>query len=68
MGAENVVPVVMARSPRSTATTSPHASTAISAKITTEGLTALNKRVEVDHEDADAVAADWLEENGFASD
>ena len=39
----------------------------ISAALTTEGLTELNRRVGIDLEDADAVATDWLTENGFIS-
>jgi len=38
----------------------------VSAKITTDDLTELNKRVDVDKEDAEDVAADWLSENGFS--
>ncbi len=38
---------------------------AISAKFTTAGLTELIKRVEVDQEDAEDVAADWLQKNGL---
>lgn len=34
----------------------------LTAKLTTEGLTELNKRVDVDKEDAEDVAADWLSE------
>ncbi len=37
----------------------------ISAALTTEGLTELNRRVGIELEDADAVATDWLTENGF---
>ncbi len=37
----------------------------VSAALTTEGLTALNRRVDVDKENPDDVAADWLEENGL---
>ena len=39
----------------------------ISAALTTEGLTELNRRVDIELEDADAVAIDWLTENGFVS-
>jgi osmoprotectant transport system substrate-binding protein len=37
----------------------------VTAEITTEGLTALNKKVQVDKEDPDDVAEEWLRENGF---
>lgn len=38
---------------------------AITAELTTEGLTQLNAQVEVDQEDPDAVAEAWLRDNGF---
>ena len=37
----------------------------VGAKLTTEGLIELNKRFDVDKEDASAIATDWLTENGF---
>lgn len=37
----------------------------VSAAIDTETLTALNARFDIDAEDADAIAADFLSENGF---
>lgn len=39
---------------------------AVSAELTTEQLTELDSRVQVDHEEADEVAADWLAEAGLA--
>ena len=39
----------------------------ISAKLTTDELTQLNKRFTVDKEDASAIAKDWLTDNGFLS-
>ncbi len=38
----------------------------VSAKLTSADLSDLNERVNVDKEDPDAVAADWLRANGFA--
>ena len=38
---------------------------AVSAKITTEGLTDLNKQTGIDKKDPDAVAQAWLDSNGF---
>ena len=38
---------------------------AVSAKLTTVELTALNKRVEIDGDDPDKVAAEWLASNGI---
>jgi len=40
----------------------------ISAELTTEDLTELNKRFDVDREDADAIAESWLSDNGIAGD
>lgn len=39
---------------------------AVSAELTTEDLTEMNKRYDVDKDDAEDIAADWLEEHGFA--
>ncbi len=38
---------------------------AVSAKLTTEGLTAMNKQTDVDKKDPDDVAQQWLDDNGF---
>ena len=37
----------------------------VSAKLTTDDLIAMNKRYDIDHDDADQIAADWLSDNGF---
>jgi osmoprotectant transport system substrate-binding protein len=37
----------------------------ISAELTTEDLTELNRRYDVDREDAEDIAADWLADHGF---
>jgi osmoprotectant transport system substrate-binding protein len=37
----------------------------VSSKITTEELTELNRRAGIDREDPNAIATDWLSENGF---
>ena len=37
----------------------------ISSKLTTADLTAMNKRFDIDNEDADEIAADWLADNGY---
>ncbi|WP_255430047.1 ABC transporter substrate-binding protein [Streptomonospora sp. PA3] len=39
---------------------------AVSAELTTEELIELDARVQIDHEEADKVAADWLAETGLA--
>jgi osmoprotectant transport system substrate-binding protein len=38
----------------------------VSSKLTTEEMTELNRRVDVDKEDPEAVAAEWLADNGFS--
>ncbi|MFN2504549.1 MAG: glycine betaine ABC transporter substrate-binding protein [Acidimicrobiales bacterium] len=60
--ADNVVPVI--RTDKAT----PEVRTVldkVSAALTTEELSALNERANVDKDDPDAVAQDWLKENGF---
>jgi osmoprotectant transport system substrate-binding protein len=37
----------------------------ISAALTTDDLIAMNKRYDIDHDDAEDIAADWLSDNGF---
>jgi osmoprotectant transport system substrate-binding protein len=37
----------------------------ISAELTTEDLTEMNRRYDVDREDAEDIAADWLADHGF---
>ena len=39
----------------------------LSSKLTTEDLTELNKRADIDKEDPEALAEEWLKENGFLS-
>ena len=60
--AENIVPVI-----RSEVLTDEIAEVldAVSAKLTTEEMTELNRRVDVDKEDPETVAQEWLAENGF---
>ena len=60
--AENIVPVI-----RSEALTDEVAEVlnAVSAKLTTEEMTELNRRVDVDKEDPEDVAQEWLADNGF---
>ena len=64
-GAENVVPIVSKKVADAYGADFKAAADAVSAKLTTAGLLALNKRVEVDKEDAKTVAADWLKQNGL---
>ena len=62
LAADNVVPIVSTELndayPDLQATTD-----AVSAGLTTENLTEMNKRFDVDREDADAIAASFLEDN-----
>jgi osmoprotectant transport system substrate-binding protein len=37
----------------------------ISSELTTDDLIAMNKRYEIDHDDAEEIAADWLSDHGF---
>lgn len=37
----------------------------VSSKLTTDELTAMNKQFDIDNEDADAIAAEWLADNGY---
>jgi osmoprotectant transport system substrate-binding protein len=38
---------------------------AVSSKITTDGLTEMNKQTDIDKKDSDDVAQQWLDDNGF---
>ncbi|MFC3995138.1 ABC transporter substrate-binding protein [Nocardiopsis sediminis] len=62
-GSQNVTPLIHGESVDETARA---ALNAVSAELTTEQLTELDQRVEVDHEEADDVAADWLQQAGLA--
>jgi osmoprotectant transport system substrate-binding protein len=66
-GAENIVPIVRDETLDAYDTLEADVD-AITAKITTEALTELNERVEVDKEDPDGVAADWLKQEGLVAD
>jgi osmoprotectant transport system substrate-binding protein len=37
----------------------------VSSKLTTADLTSMNKRFDIDNEDAEDIAADWLSDNGY---
>jgi osmoprotectant transport system substrate-binding protein len=63
--AENIVPVVRNEVLEAYGTNMSDLLNAISAKITTEALIALNGLVEIDTQDPDDVAKAWLQENGF---
>lgn len=61
---QNVVPLM--RSDVAENSTVTGAIEAVQSALTTEDLTTLNKKVDVDHEDANQVAGDWLKSKGLA--
>lgn len=61
---QNVVPLMRAEVASNPTVTS--ALDAVQSALTTDELTALNKAVDVDHDDADRVAGDWLASKGLA--
>jgi osmoprotectant transport system substrate-binding protein len=63
VGAENVVPIVRDAVLSELGDDFKEAVDAITAKLTTDGLTDLNKKVGIDKLDADDVAGAWLREN-----
>jgi osmoprotectant transport system substrate-binding protein len=64
-GSQNVVPVVRREILAAYDTEFADFVDAVSSKLTTEGLTELNKRVDIDKEDAEDVARAWLRDNDF---
>ena len=62
---QNIIPLV--RSEVSDNATATGALQAVQAALTTQELTALNSKVDADHEDPDQVAKDWLTSKGLAS-
>ena len=61
---QTVIPLMRAEVAQDTAAVG--AIDAVQAALTTEELTALNKQVDVDKEDADDVAGEWLKSKGLA--
>jgi len=61
---QNIIPLMRSDVAGNTAATG--AIDAVQAALTTEELTALNKLVDVDREDPDQVAGDWLKTKGLA--
>src|SRR5699024_5203375 len=62
-GSDNVVPLM------SKAKATPKATKiidAVQAKLTTDGLTQMNKKVQIDHQDPKKVAQQFLKDNGLA--
>ncbi|HYZ91786.1 MAG TPA: ABC transporter substrate-binding protein [Actinomycetota bacterium] len=64
-GAENVLPIVRSELTEAYGAEFSDLLNSVTAKLTTAGLTELNKQVDVDKDDPDAVAEGWLQENGF---
>jgi osmoprotectant transport system substrate-binding protein len=60
--ADNVVPLGRTKVLTSDATS---VLNRVSAKLTTDALIAMNKKSDVDKQDPDQIAADWLKSNGF---
>jgi osmoprotectant transport system substrate-binding protein len=63
--AENIVPITTAEIVAAYGADFTDLLDAVSAKITTSDLTAMNKRYDIDTEDAEVIAAEWLAANGF---
>lgn len=63
--ADNIVPVVSSAVADAYGDDFASLVNEISASMTTAELTELNRRYDIDTEDPDAIAADWLSENGF---
>ena len=61
---QNVIPLIRSEVADNTAATG--ALDAVQAALTTEELTALNSKVDADHEDPDQVAKEWLTSKGLA--
>lgn len=65
LAADNVVPVLTVELRDAYGTTITDILNEVSAKLTTADLTAMNKRYDIDTEDAADIASDWLSDNGF---
>jgi osmoprotectant transport system substrate-binding protein len=62
--ADNVVPVIRKDKANDEVTSLLNS---IDSKLTTDALIALNKKADVDKQDPDQIASDWLKSNGFTS-
>lgn len=65
LAADNVLPVITTELDEAYGDTLADVLDDVSDKLTTADLTAMNKRFDIDNEDVDAIAADWLSDNGF---
>jgi osmoprotectant transport system substrate-binding protein len=65
LAADNVVPVLTTELESAYGSTITDVLNDVSAKLTTADLTAMNKRFDIDTEDAATIASDWLADNGY---
>lgn len=65
LAADNVVPVLTKELKDEYGSSIEDVLNDVSSKLTTADLTAMNKRFDIDNEDVDVIAADWLAANGF---
>lgn len=65
LAADNVVPVLTADLEEAYGSSLSDVLNDISSKLTTADLTAMNKAFDIDLEDPDDIAAEWLADNGF---
>ncbi len=65
LAADNVLPVLTAELQEAYGNQLTDVLDDISAALTTEALTEMNRRFDIDTEDPDVIAADWLADNGF---
>ena len=65
LAADNVVPVLTTELEEAYGSSITDVLNDVSSKLTTADLTAMNKRFDIDNEDADDIAADCLADNGF---
>ena len=65
LAADNVLPVLTTELEEAYGSSITDVLNDVSSKLTTADLTAMNKRFDIDNEDPDDIAADWLADNGF---
>jgi osmoprotectant transport system substrate-binding protein len=65
LAADNVVPVLTVELRDAYGSDLTDVLDDVSSKLTTADLTEMNKRFDIDNEDADVIAADWLADNGY---
>ncbi|MEX0865436.1 MAG: ABC transporter substrate-binding protein [Acidimicrobiia bacterium] len=65
LAADNVVPVLTVELRDAYGSALTDVLDDLSSKLTTADLTAMNKRFDIDTEDAEDIAADWLADNGY---